>query len=125
VTNPNGTIAELRFIEWLLRRNDDILVPHHTVTSGTVDIAWRNKGRGEHHWVTGQVKKVYAKDGRPTVNVTRGNDGLYHVSDADFLVAVDYEYNDLWIIPFHRVVDATRLVLGKKWEGYRHALDSS
>ena len=122
--NPSGTIAELRFIEWLLRRGDQILVPYQAAPDDAVDVAWRNLERLEHHWVTGQVKKVYYKEGKPTVNLTRTDDTLYHVSDADFLCAVDYEQGQLWLIPFHRICDMTRatLAIGKKWEGYKHTL---
>lgn len=119
--NLRGTVAELRFIEWLLRRGCDVMVPFHT-TDSTADVTWRNLGRGEHHWVSAQVKKVYEKNGSPTVNITRSDDGPYHVSDADFLAAIDYEHDQLWLIPFHRVVDAGRLTLGKKWDAYRYEL---
>ena len=119
--NLHGTVAELRFIEWLLGRGCDVFIPFHTTDCGA-DVAWRNLGKGEHHLVSAQVKKTYLKNEQTTVNITRSDDRRYHVSDADFLAAVDYEHAQLWLIPFHRVVDVTRLALGKKWKAYRHGL---
>ena len=121
--NLHGTTAELRFIEWLLKQGCDVMVPFHT-PGCAADVAWRNLKRGEHHWVCAQVKKTYVKKGeaKPSANLTRSNNDRYHVSDADFLAAVNYVGGCLWLIPFHRVCDVGRITLGEKWEGYKHEL---
>lgn len=116
--NLNGKLAELYLMMWLLRRGYDVFQPIDV--GSPVDVVWRSKPGAAFR--SAQVKKVYAKHGHPTVNITRRDGDRYDALDVDYLAAVDYENGYVWLIRFRDICVFTRVRLGKKWDAYRRDL---
>ena len=111
-----GKAAELRAMAWLIESGREVMLPASDDTR--VDIVYRRvMGSGLHGpWRSAQVKRVYEKNGHPTINLVRSNGERYSPIDADYVVAVDE--HRMWFIPFYEVCDKSRLRLTKKWDKY-------
>ena len=115
--NVNGLVAEHKFMAWLLEQGYEIA---QTMEGGVTDVVWREKP-GDY-WRSAQVKKVYQKRGKPTVNLVRSKGQRYGAIDADYLAAVDYDNNKLWLIRFDAVCQWTRKTLNQDWDAYINEL---
>ena len=116
-----GKAAELRSMAWLIEAGFEVMIP--ASDDSRVDVVYRKvDDRGMHGpWLSAQIKRVYRKNGHPTVNLVRGSTGQrYSAIDADYLFAVDG--NKMWAIPFHMVAQYSRIRLSSKYEGYKKEL---
>lgn len=111
-----GKAAELRAMAWIIESGREVMIP--AGDDCRVDIVYRKPSVDGVHgpWRSAQVKRVYRKNGHPTVNLVRSNGQRYDATDADYLFAVDG--TKMWVIPMHRVSQYSRIRLGAKYDKY-------
>lgn len=115
-SSQRGKAAELRAMAWLIEAGYECMLPASDDTR--VDVVYRKVTRHGLHgpWRSAQIKRVYQKNGHPTVNLVRSNGVRYEPIDSDYLFAVDGR--KMWAIPFHMVCHLSRLRLTDKWDEY-------
>jgi hypothetical protein len=69
-----------------------------------------------------QVKRIYEKDGHPTVNMTRQDGSRYERNDAQWLAAVDMRAHRFYLIPWHEVYTVTRKRITDEHAHYAYTL---
>lgn len=111
-----GKAAEMRAMAWLIEAGFEVMVP--AGDDSRVDVVYRRVSPDGVHgpWRSAQIKRVYQKNGHPTVNLVRSNGQRYEAIDADYLFAV-HEHK-LWAIPFHHVCQLSRLRLTSRHDPY-------
>jgi len=121
MSSAKGKTAELIVQARMVSYGHEVLVPAHEY--GPIDIAWRSLGKDGMHsnLITAQIKAVYKKKGRSTINLVRSSGARYRHTDVDYLFAVGDGF--IWMIPFHLVAGYSRLSLGDKWVRFRHRLE--
>lgn len=70
-----------------------------------------------------QVKRIYMKDGHPTINLKRKDGSRYDITEIDLIAAVNVDTRFIWLIPFEELQGKKQLPLGrlritKKWDRY-------
>ncbi len=100
----NGLIAELIFQQYALNAGWEIAKSVLEVEPWDYLIRIDSLG-----WAKVQVKKLYLKDEKMTVNMTRHGDVRYKAKDADWLAAVDILTGDIWLVPWGKVYRKTRV----------------
>lgn len=122
MSTARGRAAEMRLLAWMMEwGNYEIFTP--TAEDNAVDAVWRRTEPDGMHgpWRAGQIKRVYRKNGHPTVNLVRSNGSRYESTDADYLVAVEIyggNVSRVWMIPFHQVCQFSRLRLAEAWDRF-------
>jgi hypothetical protein len=101
-----GQAAVNLFIAWALEYGDDICIPIHD--NRPWDVLLRIRGDEPQVSQRVQVKRIYTKDGNPTVNLVRRNGVKYQPEDADYLAAVDMRKRLVYLVPWHLVCGYTR-----------------
>lgn len=111
-----GKAAELRAMAWLIEGGFEVMIP--AGDDSRVDVVYRRVSDDGMHgpWRSAQIKRVYLKQGHPTVNLVRASGERYDAIDADYLFAVDG--NKMWAIPFHKICQLSRLRLADKYTQY-------
>ena len=61
---------------------------------------------GARHAAFYQVKRVYTKRGKPTINLVKSGDEKYDEEDADYFLGVDVGTSRIWKIPLDEVTRA-------------------
>jgi hypothetical protein len=113
-----GEQAEALALVFLLARTGNTDVAKPMTSNGPADIVWRtqDKDGAWGGWQSAQVKRVYMKDGHPTVNMSKRTGKRYAESDADWVMAVDVDALELWLIPMHEASKKTRIRLTSKYD---------
>jgi hypothetical protein len=122
--NMNGKLAEMHFCMWLVQKGFDVFQPLDP--NSPADVVWRS-GPGSA-WRSAQIKKVYRKYGKPTVNLTRSDGAPYRPQEVDYMACVDYEHDTLWIMridaphptdPGRKLYEFGRITLNADWDAYK------
>lgn len=114
MSGTRGQAAVNLFIAWALEYGDDISIPILDIRPW--DVLLHIRDQEPHIWNRVQVKRVYQKQGHPTVDLVRRNGERYNKEDADFLAAVDMDEHLIYLIPWSDVCRYTR----KRLIGFDH-----
>ncbi len=111
-----GTAAELRAVAWLVEAGFEVAIPANP--DSRVDVVYRKQYEDGMvgPWLSAQIKRVYNKNGHPTVNLVRSTGERYDPTDATYLFAVDE--GKLWALPFCSVAHKSRLRLTEKHDEF-------
>lgn len=111
-----GVAAEMRAVAWLVEAGFEVCTPANP--DSRVDVVYRKQYEDGlcGPWLSAQIKRVYRKNGYPTVNLVRSSGERYDPTDATYLFAVDED--KLWAIPFVSVAHKSRLRLTDKHDQF-------
>ena len=118
MSSIRGEQAELAAVFWMLSVNPKLQILRPVVDNGPVDLVWHAQGV----WNSAQVKRVYMKNGHPTINLVRHDGRTYEPDDADYIIAVQlFEtggVSRIWCIPMERVCANTRIRITSKYDKF-------